>query len=465
MALKRTFRTANSLQHDKPRLTVVEQSHNDCVTDSEKELFAYRKLNESSRLTTVPALSDLLRMTLGTAIDAAGADTGALWLYNNQKNLLTCHAAEGRKSEETLYTSIPSNDGPIGEAFQNNIAVFLDGFGITVPLSYGGETFGAINILTSNENNKNILLNIASAASVHVKVSLDAGIHKSLLNEVNIVRELHESFSSTIDLNSLLGVVLGKTIALLNAEAGSIWLIDKNTEKIECKFAEGPTKTRVIGVKLDRGVGIIGWVTENNKPSIVEDCSEDSRFSNLVDQKTSFITRSIISAPLTIKGECIGAIQILNKKGDNALFSKHDMDFLVLLASSAAMYIKNAQLFESERKAKELSALIEISKEITSTLDLDAVLMSIVNLSANIIDYKFAAISLVPIRGKDSYQVRAATGCESINHDDQRIKAISFIHNVLAKTKGELLINNGANEYAARKNAIPELVKYLEQYG
>ena len=69
------------------------------------------------------------------------------------------------------------------------------------------------------------------------------------------------------------------------------------------------------------------------------------------------------------------------------------------LATQAAVSIHNANLLAAERKAQELDALLKISHEITSTLDLNRVLLTIVNQSANLIPYDRASISLVD-RGK-----------------------------------------------------------------
>ena len=106
----------------------------------------------------------------------------------------------------------------------------------------------------------------------------------------------------------------------------------------------------------------------------------------------------MVCSPFVVKGECIGAIQILNKQG-NRFFQAEDFDLLNLFGSTAAMYLKNARLFNSEKKAKDLGALIDIGKQITSTLDLDAVLVSVVNLSSKVIPFDESQISVKKLGG------------------------------------------------------------------
>src|SRR5262249_214836 len=76
-------------------------------------------------------------------------------------------------------------------------------------------------------------------------------------------------------------------------------------------------------------------------------------------------------------------------------YNEEDLFLLNDLAKQAAISIHNANLLLAERKAKELDALLQISREITSTLNLDRVLLTLVNQSATIVSYDRAAIALV----------------------------------------------------------------------
>ena len=136
--------------------------------------------------------------------------------------------------------------------------------------------------------------------------------------------------------------------------------------------------------------------------------------------------------PLTVKGECIGAIQIINKKGKDALFNQDDLELLTLFGSSSAMYIKNARLLHL-KKAKDLSALIGISKEITSSLDLDSILTSIVNLSSNLIPFDEAAVSVNGM--KEVLEVRAISGQYEVDREDDKTNELELIHREIAQVE------------------------------
>ncbi len=478
----------NPLEKKIDALKNIDQFLGDNTESFKKRLIVYRRINElyqEKGLHFELLMSGLLELI----VKVTGAEGGSLWITHKEKSEIQCKIATGTGSENVLNLVLPMSKGIVGWVVDHNQSAIVydtslderfhgssdrkqkNGFStkslIASPLFYGGEVLGVIEVVNKqtddkrfNDEDKAFLDDICTPTAMHIKTSLAIQRQEAFVKRMGVFKQLHESFSETIDLNKLLGIVLTRAIELLQAEVGSLWLTTENDDKIECKIAEGPTKNKVIGVKLDKGTGIIGWVIENKKSSIVEDCSKDSHFSSEVDKKINFVTRSLISSPLCVKDECIGAIQIINKKGEELLFNKEDLNFLELFASSAAMYIKNARLFASEKKAKELSALIQISKEITSTLDLDAVLLSIVNLSSNIIEYTRGAVSRKPI-GKKEYLIQAMNGQEKIDLNDEETKDLGKLHNKIVESGKDVLINSEA--YQNDPNGVAEIKKYLKK--
>ena len=82
---------------------------------------------------------------------------------------------------------------------------------------------------------------------------------------------------------------------------------------------------------------------------------------------TGFVTRSILCVPLVVNGQCIGALELLNKKNEQ-LFEEQDRNLSVALAAAAALAIHNShiaeQLFEQERLRRELELAREIQMDL-----------------------------------------------------------------------------------------------------
>ena len=211
---------------------------------------------------------------------------------------------------------------------------------------------------------------------------------------LELALEISKQFNNTLDVNKLMRTILDEVALVLNAEACSFWMKDGVTKENVCHSSVGPVKDKITGMRLKKGQGIVGWVIDNKEKAVVFDVTLDNRFLKNVDEKTRFDTKSILCVPLIVNQNCVGAISLLNKKTPDGRFNQADLEMLELLAMSGAIAVKNAQLFQSERRIRELTALLDISKEITSTLDLDRVLLSIVNLASQVIHFKRAVIGL-----------------------------------------------------------------------
>ncbi|HLD99480.1 MAG TPA: GAF domain-containing protein [Bdellovibrionota bacterium] len=460
--------------------------------DDRKRLSVYRQVNEIyQEKHETPDL--LMRGILDIAVGALEAEGGSLWVVPPGTKKIECRSAVGPGSEILEGVRIPFGKGVVGWVVDERRSTVVEDTSkdprfydkvdrkqkfstrtlVASPLVYSSEVIGVLEIVnktdeTAHFQQKDItfLEDICTPIAMHLKSSIMRQQQSLTMKRMESFAELHQTFCSTLQLESLLQLVLNRAISLVGAEVGSVWLTGErqaNQDVVTCHVAEGPTRDKVIGLGVKKGQGIIGWSVEHLEPTIVEDCSKDARFAATIDKKIDFVTRSMIVAPLHVKDDAIGAIQIINKRGEGQLFSREDLDLLVLFANSAAMYIKNARLFSSEQKAKELAALIDISKQITATLDLDSVLMTIVNLASDIAQYEQAAISIIP-PGRQNYEVRALSGIERIDAADPAIQRLNVIHQKIFASGKELRIDR-ADVYEKEPGAIPELVAHLKEKG
>jgi len=241
-------------------------------------------------------------------------------------------------------------------------------------------------------------------------MTLDSG-HLRLLHEASL------EFNSTLELDELLPRVFERVIENLDAEAGSIWL--RRGDALVCKIARGPVSERIQGMELPWGAGIVGDVGRRGESELVADAREDPRFVHQVDEATGFATRSMVAAPLLAKGDVLGVLQLINKRSGDGLFGEDDRDLLEALASTAGLALHNAQLHDAEKRARDLRALLGISREITATLEVERLVLSVVNLASQALAYDRAVIALdeggQPV-------VKAISGVEAVDPktDDAR---------------------------------------------
>jgi sigma-B regulation protein RsbU (phosphoserine phosphatase) len=181
-----------------------------------------------------------------------------------------------------------------------------------------------------------------------------------------LLAEMTQDFADSLDIETTLGRALEKIVAHLDAEVGSLWLIDEERQELVCRASVGPRP--ITGMRLPLTQGVIGRSVRENRCATVLDVRKDPEFARAVDEKSGFVTCSILCAPLSFSDRPLGAIQVVNKRSENACFSESDIHPLQVLASSAALAIANARLaaaaVDHERARRELELAAEIQRSL-----------------------------------------------------------------------------------------------------
>lgn len=185
-------------------------------------------------------------------------------------------------------------------------------------------------------------------------------------HSATFLAELSQEFASSLDIGETLKHAIDRFMVYLDAEAASIFLLDDDTSALSCRECAGPVDVR--GLRLAPGQGIVGQTVAHNTAKIVRDVSHDASFAATVDADTGFATRSILCVPLAVRGRCLGALELLNKRGGDGLFDRNDLQLATVVAAAAALAIHNAHmagaLLGQERVRKEL----ELARHIQESL-------------------------------------------------------------------------------------------------
>src|SRR5581483_2950958 len=120
---------------------------------------------------------------------------------------------------------------------------------------------------------------------------------------------------------------------------------------------------------------------------------EDERLRHRNGIVSNETVLSLILAPLMDGEHCVGVVEAVNRT-DGRPFEDDDLFLLTTICETASGALHNAALLQSERKAQVLETLVEVSNEITSTLNLDRVLQTVVNGPQAVIPFERSAIAL-----------------------------------------------------------------------
>ncbi len=189
---------------------------------------------------------------------------------------------------------------------------------------------------------------------------------KQTFDQLELLSEMGRDFSSSLDIQGALERAVSHITDYVEAEGGALFLLDETGDMLKCHACVGATD--IIGLTLPSDQGIVGRSVQNDQSEIVRDVQNDPSFYGKIDKTTGYTTRSILCAPLSVKNQRIGAIELINKRTGDHLFEDNDLRILESMAASAALAIHNARmseaLVEQERFARELELAAEIQRSL-----------------------------------------------------------------------------------------------------
>jgi len=176
--------------------------------------------------------------------------------------------------------------------------------------------------------------------------------------KLGLLYEVSRKASSVSEVSNLVDQIMCMTERTLKASASSVLLLDEEKQELYFEFVEGDVEQTLKQIRINIEAGIAGWVARHRKSLIVNDVNKDHRFCEDVDRATGFVTRSIMCAPLMVRGRLIGVIEVLNRL-DGSDFDEQDLEALEAVASTAAMAIESKRAEEALRASEEhYSALV-----------------------------------------------------------------------------------------------------------
>jgi len=170
--------------------------------------------------------------------------------------------------------------------------------------------------------------------------------------------------ATPLDLGMRLDRVLEQAIDLLQADRGSIMLLDEDLEELVVRASRGLQAWREFRVPL--GEGIAGWVAEHGEPLILHDAVSDERFRGVNPN-----IKSALAVPLRVEGKVIGVLNVSTTLEEKR-YDYLDMEHLISFADMAAAAIENARLYdalkrEQDHLKRELLMASRVQRSIIST--------------------------------------------------------------------------------------------------
>jgi RND family efflux transporter MFP subunit len=337
-----------------------------------------------------------------------------------------------------------------------------------VPLFSNNSLIGTLEILSfEDELSAEELATLQPAVGVAAAAIATAQIYEeerhgtlSSITRITQLYDLEKVFSSTLEMEELLPLIGSKFMEILGCQAVNIWLLLPD-ESVELMHQAGEDPTSFKGQILKAKEGIAGKVSDDGEPVCLSDPTTDPlRQRNEVAPEST--VQSLIAAGILDKGALVGVIEAINKL-DGTVFDDDDLFTLSSLAETASTALHNAGLLMAERKVEILETLNTVSHEITSTLNLERMLQTIVNAPQAVIPYERAAIVLEQ-RGR--FKLSAVTGLTQVNADAPDIAPLNELLQWAALSEEVLHIRQHGDDIDSdREETRAKFRKYFADSG
>ncbi len=190
---------------------------------------------------------------------------------------------------------------------------------------------------------------------------------QTLLDRMNFLHQVSQKLSEKKALSQLLREIMEDSKLVMNAEASSLLLYDKEEKHLYFQVATGKRGRTMKKFVIPIETGIAGWVAKHRVALNVRDCYTDPRFNPDFDKKSKFTTKSMICVPLLRKDKLIGVMQVINKTNGEP-FDDVDTHIFETLAAQCAIAIENAQLVEEQLRAQMLQVELQTARAIQLNL-------------------------------------------------------------------------------------------------
>ena len=321
---------------------------------------------------------------------------------------------------------------------------------LAVPILKGEELLGVMNIYHLDEvrpfTDKQIALveTFADQAAIAIdNVRLLDELRQSLQQQTATADVLKVISRSTFDLETVLETLTESAARLCEAEMGTIARQQGDAYYYATTYGfPKETSEFLKSVPMAQGRGsAIGRAIVERKTVQIPDVLTDPEYM-MLEMQRKFDFRTVLAVPLLREERPIGVIGLL--RHESRPFSDKQIELLTTFADQAVIAIENVRLFEEvqartrelSQSVEELSALGAVSQAINSTLDIEAVLTTIVTKAVQLSGTEAGTIYTFD-ESRQEFRLRATHGMDEAMIAAIRDRRIGFGETAMGKAAAQ----------------------------
>lgn len=320
-------------------------------------------------------LASLNETVLSVGRQLLNADAMILFLYEDGELIIT--AADHDGDLQFLGRRIAEDDGVAGLCWTAGEPVWLGGDEcrdrrstqlarmtghtpgsiIAVPVRWQNKQLGVLEATHIGEaafdaRDVVMLEAVANWMAITIgKVSQHQALQRRL-RDSEIIAEISSALSQTLEPQTILDLIVNKAHELVpRSDWVIIHLLLGRPERLE-PIAVAGTEEDLSDYIIESGEGLAGLALKEGKVLNVEDTQSDPRPSAFAHRSG---LRSLLVAPIRSRDRVLGTLTLHCQ--ETAAFTSEDEMLMTILSAQAGLSIENAQLFDSQRRARHVAEL------------------------------------------------------------------------------------------------------------
>jgi len=211
------------------------------------------------------------------------------------------------------------------------------------------------------------------------------------LAHAEFILETYTQLAAIEDLDGVLAELVDIIAKQTHAEYATLFLNDASREELYSRVIHGNVKHEI---RFLNDQGVAGHAFQKNEAMLIANAYESPLFNSRIDENTGIVTRDILAVPIrTSSGEVIGVAEAINSQNDG--FNQKDLELLSSLTTHAAIFLKSGQFVEEmQRSRKQEMEFLDVVSDITSDINLSAVLRKVMSEATRLLDAERSTLFL-----------------------------------------------------------------------
>ena len=414
-----TITEALSTHIENLRLSQTTQA---ALTQTEEQTVRLSRLNDmATAISAAPTLADVLQVTATRINEIFGEDYACLALLKSDQRILRIYTLEVEAGASEIETHLPLEATESGQVIRRNRLIMVHNLAesahyeqqlhqsglraaMIAPLSIRSGVIGTLTVASSqsnafDQNDGNLLVQVATLVATAIESRRLFIEVEERAAELEVINRVAQAVSQQLDLDQLLGTVLGSVSQIMPVDSFIVSIYDKAVNRLRYPLVYDLDQYYQVAPASLKPNSQSYQVIQTGQPILnlytAEELEALQQQSPATLGQTDALPASSMFVPLRVGKQVTGVLSVQSYSFD--AYSAADMAVLAGIANHVAVALENVRLFtEAQRRADREHLVNEITRKIQGTTSMKGALQTAVHELGSALQAKNAQAILQP---------------------------------------------------------------------